>query len=186
GRRPFFHRNGRTFARFLDTLHDDSVAGLQSIGYFPQRADALAHFHRTNAAFVVLIDNGDLIAALQFVHGFLRNNHRTFFHVSDEPDLSELSWPQIVSRIRKRHIVADRSRLRIKVAIERVEFSFARIDLAVAEDQLEVEALYVRLALRRIVMARNEIGPRPFANGHHGFDRINLRHGCEWSRTWPD
>src|SRR6266513_971138 len=79
-----------------------------------------------------------------------------------------------------------RSSLRIQAAIERVKLAFMRIHLAIAEDQLEVEALYVRLALRRIGMARNEIGERPFARSHDSFDRINLRHGCEWSRTWPD
>src|SRR5207302_7977768 len=75
---------------------------------------------------------------------------------------------------------------RIKVAIERIKFAFLRIRLAVAEDQFEVEALYVLLALRRIGMARNEIGKRPFARGDDCFYRINLRHGCKWSRTWPD
>src|SRR5438067_541323 len=35
-------------------------------------------------------------------------------------------------------------------------------------------------------MARNEIGERPFARSHDSFDRINLRNGCEWPRSWPD
>ena len=41
----------------------------------------------------------------------------------------------------------------------------------------------MQLALRRIGMTRNEIGKRPFAGGDDSFDRINLRHGCEWSRS---
>src|SRR4029077_9208518 len=75
---------------------------------------------------------------------------------------------------------------RIKVAIERIKFSLLRILLAVAEDQVEVEAFYISVALSCVRMARNEIGERPFARGHDSFYRVNLRHGCEWSRTWPD
>ena len=61
-----------------------------------------------------------------------------------------------------------------------------RIQLAIAEDQVEVESFYIGVALSRVGMARNEIGKRPFAGGHDCFDRINLRHGGEWSRSWPD
>jgi len=57
---------------------------------------------------------------------------------------------------------------------------------AIAEEQFEVEAFYIGVALRRVGMARNEIGKWAFARSHDSFDRINLRHGCEWSRTWPD
>src|SRR5437667_16150 len=91
-----------------------------------------------------------------------------------------------VSRIRKRHIVADRSSLRIQAAIERIKLTFMRIHLAVAEDQVEVEAFYVSIALSCVRMARNEIRERPFASSHDSFDRIDLRYGCERSRTWPD
>ena len=87
----------------------------------------------------------------------------------------ELSGPQNVSRIRKRHIIADRSSLRIQAAIERIKFSFMRIQLAIAEDQVEVESLHIVVALSRVGMARNEIGKRPFARGHDCLDRINLR-----------
>ena len=61
-----------------------------------------------------------------------------------------------------------------------------RIHLAVAEDQVRSRGFYIGVALRRIGMARNEIGERPFARSHDSFDRINLRHGCEWSRSWSD
>ena len=102
--------------------------------------------------------NCDLIAALQLVYRFLRNNHRAFFHVGDEPHVSKLSGPQNVPRIRKRHIIADRSSLRVQAAIERIKLTFMRIQLAIAEDQVEVESFYIRVALSRVGMARNEIG----------------------------
>ena len=158
----------------MESLHNNFVAGLEPFGHFPHRADAFAHFHRTNADLVVLIDNCDLKAALQLVYRFLRNHHRALFHVGDEPHFAELSRPQNVSRIRKRHIVADRSSLRIQATIERIKFSFVRIQLAVAEDQFEVEGFYVRIALSCIRMARNEIGERSFARGDDSFDRVKL------------
>jgi hypothetical protein len=119
---------------FWSPWHDNFVAWLQTFRDFPHRADALAHFHRTNADLVIFIDNCDLITALQLVHRFLRNNHRAFFHVGDEPHVSKLSGPQNVPRIRKRHIIADRSSLRIQAAIECIKFAFMRIHLAIAED----------------------------------------------------
>ena len=132
------------------------------------------------------IDNGDLITALQLVYRFLRNHHCALFDVGDEPHVSKLSGPQNVSRIRKRHVIADRSSPRIQAAIERIKLTFMRIQLAIAEDQVKVEAFYVSVALSRVRMARNEICKRPFAGSHDSFDRIDLRHGCEWSRSWPD
>ena len=94
------------------------------------------------------IDNATWIIALQFVHRFLRNNHRAFLHVGDEPHLAELPGPQNISRIRKRHLVANRARLRIEIAIKRIKFSFLRIDIAVAENQFELERLDVALGVR--------------------------------------
>ena len=155
-------------------MHNNFVPGLESFVHFPHGADAFAQFHRTNADLVVLIDNCYLVAALQFVYRFLRNDHRAFFHVRDEPHFAELSRAQNVSRIRKRHIVADRSGLRIQATIERIKFAFVLIQLAVPEEQVEVESFYVLVALFWIRMARNEIGERPFASGDDSFDRVQL------------
>ena len=130
-------------------MHNNSVARLQPFGHFPHRADAFAHFHRTNADLVVLIDNCDLIIALQLVYRFLRNNHRALFDVGDEPHFPELSGPQNISWIWKRHFIADRTGLGIEITIKRVKFSFLRIHAAVAEDQFELEALYICGALSR-------------------------------------
>src|SRR5205823_9444826 len=113
-------------------------------------------------------------------------HHRAFLHVGDETNLAELSGAPNVSRIRKRHVIADRSSPRIQAAIERIKFAFVRVHLAVAEDQIEVEGFYVGIALSCVRMAGNEIGERAFAGGHDSFDRIDLRNGCERSRTWPD
>ena len=156
-------------------MHNNFVAGLESFVHFPHRADAFAHFHRTNADLVVLIDNRDLEAALQFVYRFLRNDHRAFFHVGDEPHLAELSRPQNVSRIRKRHIVADRSSLRIQAAIERVKVTFMRIHLAVAEESSRSrEFSHTRCA--PVASGWRETksvnGPSPAADD--SFDRIKL------------
>ena len=108
---------------FCSPLDNHFVARLKTFGHFPHRADALAHFHRTNADLVVLIDHCDLKIALQFAHRFLRNNHRAFLHVRDEAHFSELSGPQNVSRIWKGHLVANRAGLWIEIAIERIKFS---------------------------------------------------------------
>src|SRR4029077_19695388 len=124
--------------------------------------------------------------ALKLVHRLLRNNDRAFFHIDDEEDLSELPRPQNISRIRKRHVIADRPGFGIKGAIQRVKVAFLRIHLAVGEKQFEVETFDIGVALRRIRVARNKIGKWPFASSPHRFDRINLRHGCEWSSSWSD
>ncbi len=90
-----------------------------------------------------LIDNCDLITALQLVYRFLRNHHCAFFHVGYEPHFPELSGPQNISRIWKRHFISDRAGLGIEITIERIKFSFLRIQLAVPEDQVEVEGLHI-------------------------------------------
>src|SRR6266446_2635912 len=114
-RRPLLRRHRRTLADFLPALNDHFVARFQSVGYFPLRIDLLAHFYWAKARFAVLIDNRDLIIALKLVDGFLRNDHRAFFHIGDKAHLSELSWSQNISRIRKRHVIANRSGLCIKI-----------------------------------------------------------------------
>src|SRR4030095_6583368 len=111
GRGPVFGGDCRSFARFLESLHNNFVAWLQTFRYFPHRTDAFAHFHRANADLVIFIDNCHLIIALQLVYRFLRNHHCTLFHVGDETDLSELSRPQNISWIWKRYFVADRASL---------------------------------------------------------------------------
>src|SRR4029077_3388836 len=105
-------RDARTLADFLPALDDDLVARFQSVGDFPLRIDTLAHLHRTKAGFVVLIDNRDLIVALNLVYRLLRNYHRAFLHIGHEPDFSELARSHNVSRIWKRHVIADRPSLR--------------------------------------------------------------------------
>src|SRR5262249_31189236 len=130
--------------------------------------------NRTNTYFVVVTNNCDLIAALQFVHRFLRNHHGTFLHVSDETHFSELPGPQNISGIWKRHFIANRASLRIQAAIECIEFTFLRIRLTVPENQFELKAFYVRVALLWIGMSRNEIREWAFAGGDDGFDRIDL------------
>src|SRR5207247_7760330 len=92
----------------------------------------------------VLIDNGDLITTLQLVYRFLRNHHGPLFQVGYEPHFTELSGPQNISWIWKRHFVSNRAGLGIEITIERVKFSFLRIDAAVPEDQFELEGLHVR------------------------------------------
>src|SRR5262249_29891136 len=140
----------------------------------------------TNAYLVVVTYNCDLIAALQLIHGLLRNYHGAFFHVGDKTHVSKLSGPQNIPRIRKRYIVADRAGLDVKAAIERIKAPFTRIQLAVTENQFELKSFHVLVALFRIRMPRNKIRERSFASRHDCFDRINLRHGCERSRSWPD
>src|SRR5713101_1062167 len=145
-RRPLLRRYRRTLADFLPALNDHFVARFQSVGHFPLRIDLLAHFYWAKARFAVLIDNRDLIIALKLVDGFLRNDHRAFFHIGDKAHLSELSGPQNIARIWKGHLVSDGAGFYIEIAIQRIEFSFSRINLAVAENQLEVKALDVGLA----------------------------------------
>src|SRR5207302_9549036 len=109
--------------------------------------------YRANAHFAVVAHNGDLKTALQLVHCFLRNNHRAFFDIGDEPHLPELSRPQNVSRIWKCHFVTDRTRFYVEATIERIKFTLLRIHLASAEEQLEVEWFDVALAFVGITMA---------------------------------
>src|ERR1700730_8925272 len=185
-RRPLFRCDSQTFADFLPALHDHSVTWFQPVGHFPPRVDTLAHFHRTNAGFVVLVDNDDLIIALKLVHGFLRNDQRILFGVGDEVHFAELSRPQVVSRIWKCHFVPNRSGLYVEVSIERIKFSFVWIHFAVPENLRKLKAAYVCGALRRIRMARNKISERSFAGGNKSLDRVNLRNGCQCTARRPN
>ncbi len=180
-RRPLFHRHGRTLARFLYAFDNDFVSGLQSVGDLQHRADLFARFYRANIHLVVLIDDCDLEITLQFGHRLLWNNERILHRVRYEPHLAILSGPQRGVRIRKRYVIVNRTCFGIEVSIQRIKFSFSRIDLAVAENQIEIDAFEQRLALGCIRVARKEIGERTLASGHVGFDRINLRHGRERS-----
>src|SRR5215472_11977748 len=106
-RRPFFHCDRCAFARLLHALHNNSVSGVQAFGDLPHRANAFAHFYRTNADLVILIDHRDLEISLQLSYRFLWNNERIVHRVRDEPHLPKLSRPQGGVWIWKRYIVAD-------------------------------------------------------------------------------
>src|SRR5207245_434906 len=114
---------------------------------------------------------------------FLWNNQRAFFHIGDKAHLSELTGTQNVSRIWKGHFITNRAGLWIEIAIQRVKRSLLRIDIAVAENQIEFERVDVALPLVRIGMARNEIGKWPFARSNDSFDRVELSTGRERSST---
>src|SRR5262249_47004437 len=120
--------------------------------------------------------------ALQFSHRFLRNNERIMHRVRDEPHFSKLSRPQSGVWIWKVHVVADRTCFWIEVSIQRVKLSFSRIDIATAENQIEVDALEESLPFLRIRVARKEIRERTFAHRYDGLDRVDLRHRRERSR----
>ena len=164
---------------FWYAFDNDFVSGLQSVGDLPHRADALARFYRANTHLVVLIDHCDLEVALQFGHRFLWNNERILHRVRYEPHFAKLSGPQHGVRIRKGHVIVNRTCFGIQVSIQRIKFSFSRIDLAVAENQIEIDAFEQGFALGCIRVARKEIGECTLAHSYVGFDRINLRHRRE-------
>src|SRR5207245_8793601 len=123
-----------------------------------------------NTAVVALIANGDLTTPLQLIYRFLRNHHRALFDASYETHFPELSGPQNISWIWKRHFVTDRASLWIETAIKCIEFSFLRVHAPVAEDQFELEGLHIFGTLSGIGVASNEIRERCFTRGDNSLD----------------
>ena len=97
-----------------DLLHafdDDALAGFQAFVDDPQRADAVAQLHGPDGDFVVAIDDGDLIRALQFGDGALRNQQCALAGFAiDVRTLRVLPGPQNVSGIGKQPGQPDRAR----------------------------------------------------------------------------
>src|SRR6266849_3034820 len=63
----------RFFAHFLQSFHDDAVAGFQPILDDPLRVGSLAHLDGLDVDLIFVPDDCDLIGALQFGDGALRH-----------------------------------------------------------------------------------------------------------------
>src|SRR5712691_11465735 len=88
-------------ARAVDALDDDPLARLQSLRDDPQRAHARARLHGPYLDCVVGLDDGDLVHALDVLHGPLRDEERVLLHLDDGPNLGVLAGAQDVAGIGK-------------------------------------------------------------------------------------
>src|ERR1700686_2675706 len=93
------HLQART--HLLNTLGDDTFAGLESLGNNPLVADAVADFDRPDAHFVLFVHRCDLIPALQLRHGTLRYKQRILLQSDGCANFAVSAGTQNIFRIRK-------------------------------------------------------------------------------------
>src|SRR5207249_1451546 len=123
----------------LCSFYANGLAGFQSIFDNPLCPAPLANFDRAHFNLVSAADYGDLITALQFTDGALRNQQGVALGCSYRTDATELSRPQNISRIRKYSRHADRARFWINLSVRKEEASFFRIGASVGEDKFELD-----------------------------------------------
>src|SRR5690242_10118650 len=162
---------------FLRAFNHDPFTGFQTVVDDPILVDLLADFNRTNTHFVVVANNGDLIAALQLRHGALWHHQRVVFRARDRADAAKLSRTKHVAGIRKHARESNRARLRIDLPIGEEKTSLLRIRRAVGENQVELEIRDACAGLRVDQISLREREIFLFVEREINFDWIDCRNG---------
>ena len=111
----------------MRTLDDDDLTGLQSLLDDNHQAHSPSYFDRANIDLVIVVDYGNLITALQFSNGALRNEQRAGLDARHRANLPILPWTQNISRVQKNPAEPDCARLLIHLSIGDEELTFMRI-----------------------------------------------------------
>src|SRR4051812_20920909 len=133
----------RAFFCFLNAFDDDAGAGLKAFFDYPFGADAVTHHDRCDMGFILIINHGDLIRALQFTDRALWEGKGAFSDLGAGADASELAWPEDGFGIWEQAGNLNRTRGGIYLAAGKGEFALFGVDRAVGEDQFKLQFLLV-------------------------------------------
>ena len=121
----------------LRALDDHLFAGGEARLDNPDTADAGADRDGLERKLVVAADHGDVVQALQLLHGPLRHEQRVLPGLEDEADAAVLAGPDQAAGIREPELHRERARRGIDGPLDRVEPALLRVDRAVGEDEID-------------------------------------------------
>src|SRR5580658_5023085 len=111
----------------LHALRNHVVAGLQAVRDDPLIADTVSNRYGSNTHFVLVVDNRQLVGALQLRHGTLRHKQSALLDPRDRANFAVPSGPQDISWIGKQPGEANRSGTFIDLAVRKEKFARVRI-----------------------------------------------------------
>src|SRR6266446_5682202 len=141
----------------VDSLDDDPLARFQPLPDDPQGADSLAELNLSHVHRIVGPNHGDLMDALQILHGALRNEQRAFFHVDDGSHLRVLAGTQEIGRVREHTPDADGAGRRPDRAVQDRDRPPIGVRRPVGEGDLEVVLPLAVTTGHRAALAQSEV-----------------------------
>src|ERR1043166_5431152 len=88
-----------SFTHLLDSFHDDALAEPETLLNDPEVSTSFADTHGLDDDLVVSLNDGDLIAALQFHHRALRHEQGAFRQVEPHAHSREPAWAESIVRV---------------------------------------------------------------------------------------
>src|SRR5580704_13380391 len=85
----------------LGALGNDALTGLQSFADYPHGSHLVADFDLLNAHRVLVVQHGNLMAALQFRHSALGDEQCASVGPNGCANLAILPWPQPIAGVRE-------------------------------------------------------------------------------------
>src|SRR5579863_3124627 len=169
-----FDFHGAAVLVLLQTLDDYLFAWFDSTFDDPHGSDTVPGFHRPDAHLVVRADDRDLVASLQFAHGFLRHEQRAApdFRRCSQP--AKLAGAKEVLRVGKGANDLNTACAYVHLAIRKQASSFVRIDGAIRQNQLKWWPVGRSLFLRVGIDPVREVDVLLFADGEIRLDGIYL------------
>src|SRR5712692_3092316 len=167
-----FHRSA--VAHLHQSLDHDAFTSFQTVGDDPQLANALSHRYRTDGDLVIAPHHRDLITALQFHYGSLRNQQSAGLGLRGEANASKSPGTKKIGRIRKDTGDPYGPSCGVYFTVGKRDRSSPLIHTAVRQNQLKRYALPL---LRHTLFGGEpamEVREHLLAHGDICFDRIDL------------
>src|ERR1051325_72345 len=139
----FRRRIGRghkhSFTHLLDSFHDDALAEPETLLNDPEVSTSFADTHGLDNDLVVSLNDGDLIAALQFHHRALRHEQGALRQVEPHAHSREPAWAESIVRVWELRFNPEGSRSQANLPIGGVDVSRMGINRAVGQDQFDFQ-----------------------------------------------
>src|ERR1700722_322311 len=119
--------HAHTGAHSLNSLHHDSVSGIEPVSDDPTAINPVAHRDRSNVNFVVGANDSNLIAALQLRHCPLGNKQGPRLNPDYRADLAIATGSQNIVWIGKEPCESNRSGALVHLAVGKIKLSFVGI-----------------------------------------------------------